>query len=351
MQEPIRFSTKRSEQYADNSPRHEPISDVPVGWSVTWNEQQGQIGDARLWPQARLMQPMIGQLARLPNLATVLASGSIAARFGYYPPAAATSGDACAEAAATIHRLFRYLEAENHWLDIRLPKSAERRRNFLEITVQPRLKSKPVAQQLKELESAAATGDALAWEATWRGLTMPALRVLDQALGEAMADKRHPLKLRVDFWGTGRILSSPIPTPEYVTAVLPIARRIAAKSGHPGRQAKDATVKSLSAVFRTLTGRDAEVIRGGHRHVGQSRELRARGSAVVFVLWLMCCFRSLLVKSGAYSTWRSAVYGRETTGKATAGRQSDGIVGTACSDPAVRPAKTSVSRGPRRRPK
>lgn len=252
------FSHVQSQQYANDFPPCDDCGHVPSGWSVEWKEMQAQICYAKLWPQTRLMPSIMKQLLRLSTHPEVRRSHRKADWLAYSPPAAATTHEAVTAFACAIHRLFRYLEAEHHHLDVRLPKAEDVRRNFLVIEVRPQLLRKPVASQLKKLERAARTGNRLVWEAAWRGTTMPALRVLDQARAEAVADKRDPLRVRVDFWREGQILSSMIPTAEFVTKLLPIAQRIAAEPGNPGRQPEYATIKSLCAVFRTVTGRDAD---------------------------------------------------------------------------------------------
>lgn len=326
--QPPSISRAQSKQCENAKPWHDRLGQAPPGFAVVWNEVQARLCDAKLWPQARLMRPMIRQLSRLAQHHVVLGSRMSGDRLAYAPPASSTDYEALATASAIIHRLIRFLEAENHYLDIRLPKAVDVRRKILEIEVRPRLGRKPIASQLKQLERAARSGDPLVWEAAWRGTTMPALRVLDQAQKEATAARRDPLRMRVEFWQGGQILSSPIPTAEYIAKLLPIAQRIAARRRNPGRQSDDATLRSLCAVFRTLTGHDAEVRRGGHRHEGRKLDQRARGSAVLFFLWLMFCFRVVLVASGAYSTWRRAVLGRERGATKAADRKKTMNFGT-----------------------
>ena len=212
----------------------------------------------------------------------------------------------CFQAALGIHRSFRYLEAEDFWLDIRLPKAVDRRRKAYRIAVLPQLRSKPVAGQLKALAKAATRDDPLEWEQAWRALTVRALRVIDAAITEAKRSRTKPLKLNVNMWDAGTIVSSPIPSRQLILAVLPKAQKIASGMRRPGMEAKYATLQALFAWFLVLTGRSGDHLPKGDPHY-------PRGIGVIYVRWLERKFRRLLVKRGSASAWRRALRWRDNS--------------------------------------
>ncbi len=290
----------QTERFERDAPSRAEPGVLHKSCRIAWSETETAAVNARLWPHDRLMPRLTAQLQRLPTHRLFPTARTREQRVAFRPPAGASSENTRFAAALDLHRVFRFFLANDYWLEITILDGSNPEDGATLITVKPHVSHKPIAPQLQDLGLAATNGNPLEWEAAWRSLTPGAIAVLDAALVEAQRRKSKSLVLRPDHWIAGQIISSSIPSPELVAAVLPTAQKLAGRMRRPSHRPAYETLHMTLAWFHVLTGRRGD-------QLPQGPPAHPRGINVTFVRWLERCFCVLLVKRGSYSSWRRAL--------------------------------------------